>query len=197
MLTLPRLFNTFAGEDIYAECERLDRTEADCLQYVVTNVEQITGLADFGQYLTMMLEIDALFLNEDRHFHNIAVIFDRLTNKFRLCPIFDNGGSLFSDVTLSYPLVNSIDECMKVITAKPFSPCFEDQVKAAEDLYGRQFEFWFSNEDVVDTLANTVGFYGVTVLERVGHVLIEQMKKYNYLQKVAPVQSTLQKLNVF
>lgn len=191
LLTLPRLFNAFAGEDIYAECDRLDRTETDCLQYVVAGAEQITGLANFGQYLTMMLEMDALFLNEDRHFHNIAVIFDRLINQFRLCPIFDNGGSLFSDVTLSYPLVDSIDKCMGRITAKPFSPCFEDQVKAAEDLYGKQFEFWFSNKDVVDVLDNAVGFYGVDVLERVGHVLIEQIQKYSYLQKTAPEQSAL------
>ncbi len=36
----------------------------------------MTGLTDFGFYMVKMLTVDALFLNEDRHTHNIAVLMD-------------------------------------------------------------------------------------------------------------------------
>ena len=40
-------------------------------------VERITGLKDFGIYLNKLLTIDALFVNEDRHMHNIAVLMNQ------------------------------------------------------------------------------------------------------------------------
>ena len=43
------------------------------IRYTVEQVEKYTGLHDFGKYLTAMLELDAFFLNEDRHTNNIAV----------------------------------------------------------------------------------------------------------------------------
>ena len=52
----------------------------------------------FGIYMSKMLTIDALFLNEDRHTHNIAVLTND-KNEFRLAPIFDNGLSLFCYAT--------------------------------------------------------------------------------------------------
>ena len=46
------------------------------IQYLVTQVEEITKIDNFGAYLTAMLEIDAFFMNEDRHTNNIAVIYN-------------------------------------------------------------------------------------------------------------------------
>lgn len=43
---------------------------------IVTQVEEITKIDNFGAYLTAMLEIDAFFMNEDRHTNNIAVIYN-------------------------------------------------------------------------------------------------------------------------
>ena len=34
----------------------------------------MTGLQNFGVYMNKLLTIDAFFLNEDRHMHNIAVL---------------------------------------------------------------------------------------------------------------------------
>ncbi|HBM98351.1 MAG TPA: hypothetical protein DD413_02895, partial [Ruminococcus sp.] len=45
-----------------------------------------------------MIEIDAFFLNEDRHTNNIAIIRNPDTNVFSLCPYFDQGLSLLSDL---------------------------------------------------------------------------------------------------
>lgn len=180
LITLPRLFSMYLDEDIYMECERLDRTEADCIKYVVDNVSKITGLVDFGKHLTLMLEVDAFFLNEDRHFHNIAVIYNEETREFRYCPFFDNGGSLFSDTKMYFPLEKSIEECRTVIKAKPFSPCFDDQVKAAESLYGTQFVVRFSEGDIFNLMerAKAMDMYSADIIERAGNLLIEQLHSF-------------------
>lgn len=46
------------------------------IQYMVEQVERITEIEGFGKYITAMLEIDAFFVNEDRHTNNIAVIYN-------------------------------------------------------------------------------------------------------------------------
>lgn len=177
LITLPRLFFLYLGEDIYMECERIDRTEADCIKYVVDHVIRITNIRNFGEYLTLMLELDAFFLNEDRHFHNIAVIYNEKTKQFRNCPIFDNGSSLFSDMSISYSEEKSIEECRSIITGKPFSPCFEDQVEAARGIYGKQFRYWFTEEDVCWVLDDVQRkkLYPLHIIERVKNILLEQL----------------------
>lgn len=83
----------------------------------------------------MILELDAFFLNEDRHTHNIALILDK-NHQFTYCPIFDNGSSLFSDTTLCYDLNTPLDTCYQNVQAKPFHISFDLQMDAAESLYG-------------------------------------------------------------
>ena len=51
-----------------------------------------------------MLEIDAFFLNEDRHTNNIAVIYQEGTQQYALSPLFDQGLCLLADVKMDYPL---------------------------------------------------------------------------------------------
>ena len=46
----------------------------DRLKFLTDQVERITGLQEFGVYLNKLFTIDAIFLNEDRHMHNIAVM---------------------------------------------------------------------------------------------------------------------------
>lgn len=65
------------------------------LTFLVENVERLTGLQDFGIYMKKLLTVDAFFLNEDRHTHNIAVLMNG-EGKFAYCPIFDNGAGLLS-----------------------------------------------------------------------------------------------------
>lgn len=177
LITLPRLFRLYLNEDIYMKCENVFWTEADCIKYVVDSVVKITRLVNFGEYLTMLLELDAFFLNEDRHFHNIAVIYNEETDKFRYCPVFDNGGALFSDMKMFYPLDKNEEACMKEITAKPFSPCFDDQVNAAVKLYGTQFDIWFTEEDLKECLGKVKDRYDERILNRVYKTLMMQMNK--------------------
>ena len=62
---------------------------------------ELTGLELFPQYLTLLFEVDALFLNDDRHLNNIAVL--EQNGKYDYCPIFDNGAGLLSNVQMSPP----------------------------------------------------------------------------------------------
>lgn len=55
------------------------------------------GLQEFGKYMNKLLTIDAFFLNEDRHMHNIAVLMNG-DGEFDYCPIFDNGAGLLADI---------------------------------------------------------------------------------------------------
>ena len=106
-------------------------------------MERTTGLTGAGEYLTLLLELDAFFLNEDRHTNNLAVIRNEKTMEFRYCPIFDNGLALLSDLN-DYSLDQDIYDCIGRVPAKPFSRFFEEQVDAAEELYGMQLHFSFS-----------------------------------------------------
>ena len=44
------------------------------IAYLADATAELTGLERFPQYLTLLFEVDALFLNDDRHLNNIAVL---------------------------------------------------------------------------------------------------------------------------
>lgn len=59
----------------------------------------MTGLQNFGVYMNKLLTIDAFFLNEDWHMHNIAVLMNG-KGDYAYCPIFNNGAGLLADTTM-------------------------------------------------------------------------------------------------
>ena len=73
IITLERLFHNFFGESLYKSMYRIPDHE-ERLRFLVQQVERMTGLQNFGVYMNKLLTIDAVFLNEDRHMHNIAVL---------------------------------------------------------------------------------------------------------------------------
>lgn len=178
LITLEKLFRKFKGIDLVKEIAGWEISEK--IKFVVDEVEKITGLTEFGKYLTMILELDAIFLNEDRHMHNIAVIYD-CDGSFKYCPVFDNGSSLFSDTTISYGLDVSFDECYAAIEAKPFSISFDEQMDAAENLYGVLLKCWFSAKDAEEVLKKGLEFYPESVILRVSELIHRQIRKYKYL----------------
>lgn len=109
--------------------------------------ERMTGLQEFGGYLSILLTIDALFLNEDRHTHNIAVLRDEF-GKYHYCPAFDHGASLMADTGMDYPLDVSLDVLYQKPKAKTFSRDFDEQLDTVEQLYGQHVKFSFTNADV-------------------------------------------------
>lgn len=180
LVSVERLFQTFEGRS--AAKAILDYGEiSDRIRYVAERAEQYTGAAWFGQYLYRILMVDALFLNEDRHFHNLAVIRKR-DGTYRECPIFDQGAALFSDTKGDYSLHLDTETCYRKVQAKPFSVDFDRQADACQSLYGDvRIRMWFTMEDVEQILKEFRGIYEERVLERVRDVMRLQIRKYSCL----------------
>ena len=87
----------------------------------------MTGLQDFGAYLNKLLTIDAFFLNEDRHTHNIAVLMNE-KEEFAYCPIFDNGAGLLADTMMDFPLSEDVYTLMRQAQAKTICADFDEQL---------------------------------------------------------------------
>lgn len=178
MITLERLFQTFYGrslnESIYTISDIKER-----IRFTAEQTEAITELQNFGKYISILLTIDAFFLNEDRHTHNIAVLLDD-TGRYQYCPVFDHGGSLLSDTTMDYPLSGNVDEMIYEVEAKTFSGNFEEQLDAAEQLYGRNLHLNFGWKDV-ERLLTKEPYYSEKIKERTYQILRWQIHKYQYL----------------
>ena len=142
-------------------------------------VERITGLKNFGVYLNKLFTIDAFFLNEDRHTHNIAVLMNE-KGDFAYCPIFDNGAGLLADTKMDYPLREDIYELMKRPQAKTICSDFDEQLDVSENLYKGNLKFNFTKQDVKELLEN-VTEYSEEEKKRLEIIIYEQMRKYNYL----------------
>ena len=127
------------------------------------------------------LTIDAVFLNEDRHTHNLAV----LTNDkgdFKLAPIFDNGAGLLSDTTIEYPLTIDIFKKINMVKSKTICDSFYDQLKTSEKLYGNNLLFDYSYKEIKDII-DKANNYPLEIKQRVIDILLETRRKYKYLFK--------------
>lgn len=178
IITLERLFKSFSGESLTQVIYRI-REPKERLRFIVNQMERITGLKDFGIYMNKLLTIDALFLNEDRHMHNIAVLMNG-EGAFRYCPIFDQGAGLLSDTSMDYPLNGDVVSYIRTVHAKSFCKDFDEQLDASEELYGRRLQFCFSRDEVRALLDKAV-VYPENMRKRVEEVIFLQMKKYEYL----------------
>ena len=98
IVTISHLFKQHLGYSIADVLKRLP-SDKKRMMYIAEATADITGLQDFPQYLTLLFEIDALVLNDDRHLNNIAVIAQN--GRFDYCPIFDQGAGLFSNMMYS------------------------------------------------------------------------------------------------
>ena len=177
LISFERLYRSYRGKSLAHELARMDTREK--IRYTVDFVESVTGLRGVGAYLTMILELDAVFLNEDRHTNNLSVIRDETTGRYRLCPIYDNGLSLLSDLN-DYPLGMDFYALIAKVRAKPFDREFDLQAEAAELLYHPQLRLRFNRQRVAEELSALRDYYPDEILSRAGNVLFEQMRKYSF-----------------
>ncbi|MCI5732171.1 MAG: hypothetical protein MR304_11610 [Eubacterium sp.] len=178
IITLERLFDTMKGESLTKNIYHMQDVP-ERIQYMVEQTEELTGLSGFGAYISKLMTIDALFLNEDRHTHNIAVLLDE-SDQFHYCPIFDNGASLLSDTIQDYPMNQKIETLTGQVKAKTFCDDFDEQLDAVEELYGRQIQFHY-NREIVENVIEKENNYSNEVKDRVYYLVTRQMKKYQYL----------------
>lgn len=89
----------------------------------------LTGLEQFPEYLTLIFEVDAFFLNDDRHLNNIAFIEEN--GKYSYCPIFDNSAALLSNTQLSQMDIEP-EALISAVTARPLVTTFTRQMRSAD-----------------------------------------------------------------
>lgn len=127
------------------------------IAYLAEATKDCTGLDCFGEYITLLFEIDSLFLNDDRHLNNIAVL--KTGNKYDYCPIFDNGAALLSDTRLS-PMDIEPKALISLLRARPFNMSFTRQMNTARALYGKQLLIpKLKCEDIMVHLTPILDFY--------------------------------------
>ena len=178
LITLERLFKDTYGmglnQIIYSTPDHKDR-----LKILVEQVGRTTGLNDFGIYMSKLIALDALFLNEDRHTHNIAVLTNG-TGDFRLAPIFDNGAGILSDTVMDYPLGRDPLDLISKVKTKTFCDSFEEQLEISERLYGENLHFSFGYVEVESIVEKAV-IYPEEIRRRVIDVVMEMRRRYSYL----------------
>ena len=139
IITLERLFQKMYGNSLNQMLWQMDDAQQR-LRFLEEQVERMTGLRGFGIYLNKLLTIDAIFLNEDRHTHNIAVLMNG-AGMFKYCPIFDNGAGLLADITMDYPLTGDIYTLMEKVQPKTICNAFDEQLDISESLYKMNLKF--------------------------------------------------------
>ncbi len=180
IITLERLFKNLNGQSLSASIWKISDVK-ERLRFLVNQVERYTGIRNFGIYLAKLFTLDAFFLNEDRHMHNIAILMNEI-GEYKLCPIFDHGASLLSDTKLDYPMEADVFLLIPEVHGKSISRDFDEQLFAAEALYGDTIHFSFNRKDI-DKIVDEANSYTSAERERVRTILYQQMRKYAYLFK--------------
>ena len=177
IITIQRLFDSMSPVSLNDALDEIVNGK-NKVKYLVDNVVSFTGLVDFGEYLYKLYVIDALFLNEDRHTHNIAVIKNE-DDSFDYCPIFDNGACLLSDTKVDYPYSENSLDLIQQVKPKIFNCSFIDVVDCLQDLYATNISFNF-NDDDIDSLINSIKVYDENTKKRVKQILKYQRNKLSY-----------------
>lgn len=179
IITLERLFKSYYGKSFHSAIYGISGYK-ERLEFLVSQVENITGLKRFGEYINKLFAIDAIFLNEDRHMHNIAVLMNGI-EKFALCPIFDNGAGLLADTKMNYPMQGDLDVMMNNVKARNISTDFDEQLDASEELYGGHISFKFNKKDLAEIVEKAASVYEAEEVKRVEKIVMQQMRRYDYL----------------
>ena len=124
LITFYRLYYNEVGKDLSKVIANMETME-ERVEYVIDFIQQSCQL-DIRNYLSKVLTLDMVCLNEDRHLNNLAVIMHG--NQFYPAPIFDNGISLLT-ANQSVNWNFSIEENVRRVIARPFSGSHEKMVE--------------------------------------------------------------------
>ena len=178
IITLSHLLKRHEERPLHEVLGRLS-SDKKRIAYLAERTTEITGLPRFPQYLTLLFEIDALFLNDDRHLNNIAVL--EKDGTYDYCPIFDNGAGLLSNTQM---LSMDIDPkgLISQQVARPFHMTFNRQQNTVRALYGKQLTLpQFSRKELLELLEPSLQYYAkrdqVLIADRVCEVILTRQKK--------------------
>lgn len=152
-------------------CSVVYKKDLDRLLYECDTVEQKLSVLlnlgkdigmDLSEYLKTLLLLDMLICNRDRHIKNFGVIFNNQSKVYRIAPVFDNGQSLNTGLTVS----SKTHSCT-------ISGSYESQVTAFG--YPVQSAFYINYPELLKELKN---YKGVEV-----KFLENQLEKYEGIFK--------------
>ena len=177
LITVNTILKNSLGRNYIQEFNRRSSLR-DRIVFLVDSVETATGFSDFGAYFTTLMELDALFLNQDRHLNNIALL--QTTSGYQPCPIFDCGASFLLDFNLYRPDIETKAFLSKA-QCLPFKSSFTRTVHTAQSLYGKQLRVDFAKSDIEPILDRYLSYYPkpfrYLLKDRVLTVLLVQKKK--------------------
>ncbi len=155
IVTMSHLFRSY-GMPLTESLSRLT-SDKRRIAFIAEKTAELTGLDMFPQYLTLIFETDALFLNNDRHLDNIAVL--ECNGKYDYCPIFDNGAALLSNM-MDYPMNIDPEALIKSVHARPLNTTFNRQMIHAVRLYGIQLDIIrITTNDIRKAISDSLEFY--------------------------------------
>ena len=178
IITLSHLFRR-TGPPLKQVLSRLP-SDKQRIAWLAEKTAELTGLHLFPQYLTLLFEVDALFLNDDRHLNNIAVL--EKDGRFDYCPIFDNGAALLSN-TQTAPMDIEPAALIRSARARPFQTTFNRQVIHARRLFGPQLHIVrFQEEDICRELEEPLMYYAPRdrgiITDRVCRTVLTRQKPF-------------------
>lgn len=178
MVTISHLFKQYLGSSLADTLSRLS-SDKKRMAYLAETTAEITGLDKFPQYLTLLFEIDALVLNDDRHLNNIAVI--AKGNEFDYCPIFDQGAGLLSNMMYS-PMHIIPKTLIADARARPFNTTFNRQIRTMQGMYGKQLYLpRFTGRELYEMLEPLLTYYAARdrelIADRVCETILIRQKQ--------------------
>lgn len=187
IITADKLFKVYVGMSV-AEFLQPQKSLIERISSFVNKVQEITGIKNYGQELTKILEWDGFIFNDDRHFNNIAFVYNSKIKAFSLCPLFDNGAAFLSDMRCDYPLEKNVYGLISGVKAKPFSEDFDKQIKACEKLYGIQLKIDKNICISTEAAERIKGHYGDNIYSRVNDIFEHQKMLCDYLCELSERQ---------
>ncbi|MCD8019661.1 MAG: hypothetical protein LUF92_08820 [Clostridiales bacterium] len=160
-LSFERLYNMTTGGNLSDKIMSIGSIK-DRIDFVLDFVHDTTGL-DCHDYLAYTLSLDALLLNNDRHFNNLGIIADS-DGIFSYAPIFDNGCALLSNFS-KFPPYETIEDNIEKVVGRPFSANLYAQAEALG------FPLQIDYSALYNDLASEPGSRGLDVL-------YSQLEKY-------------------
>ena len=148
-VTVHSLYQKYTGNSDFANYLMTKRSAEERLEEILELVDGFEiSTEEYRRYMNVLVQIDLLIANTDRHVHNYGVIMSNDGN-FRMAPIFDNGRSLFTDNSNIFSACTLSGSFEEQVTAFgfPVKACFyidytgfEEELKSIEKKYGECIE---------------------------------------------------------
>ncbi len=177
LITIESLYRQFSGRSLTAVLNEINDLGKE-MSFMINFSNNLDLDFVFARYLGDMLIIDMIFLNEDRHLHNIALI-QKTNGRYGAAPIFDNGASLLSDIEHDYPLNDDIGAMMSTVRSKTFNHSFPEIENELLKRGIASIEFSFNEADVMTVLENCT-CYSDAIKKRIVYILNRQREKNEF-----------------